>query len=132
MAGIEADTSKLDEMLSGMLQKLNDFPSAMENELVDWQIDDMKRQYPNIEHPGENVVETDIAPRSIRPHRYIPTGRPRGRPRGPVTSSGKPPPGTKLPPSTRPILREALWDRLVERMDELMEKYFQWDKTSQP
>ena len=118
---IEVDSAAVDAALASMIDQLKAFPDKMANEVNDWQVEDMKRRYPNIERPDEQTVETDVWPRSRLARPYKSRGTPRGRP-----------PGRRLPamiralrglrpaPSTRPILRQELWDTLVERMRDLL------------
>jgi hypothetical protein len=114
--------AKLTARFDSMVEKLNNFGKhAMPDELTNWQSEDMKRHFPNTETPDDKTAATEIFPRSRIPSqhkrpsaaaRLVPLARPKG--------------GSKPPPSTRPILREELWNKLCERMDALLGNKLTW------
>jgi hypothetical protein len=120
---IDVDDSAVATAIDNMLGQLKAFPDKMAVELTDWQTEDMKRRYPNVERPDEHSVETDVWPRSrLSSQHHRPTSRRLGRPPGNPQHARalKPMPGPRRGVSTRPILREELWDQLVARMGELL------------
>ena len=109
--------------LEGLAEQLAKLPDQLADELSNWQTEDMKRRYPNIDRPDQNTATTEIWPRSRMPHQYVPTGKSRGRPAGSVNRAPlklKGAPG-QVSYSTRPILRDVLWDSLQERVDHELE-----------
>jgi hypothetical protein len=123
---IEAKLECQDEFaksIDAMAEKVKALHKQVPQELVEWQTDDMRRRYPNIQvdETNESVeATTEIWPRSRleqepgfqRPKRpYVAKGPTQYRLRG----AGRP------PPSTRPILRQPLFAKLVDRMTKLLE-----------
>jgi hypothetical protein len=122
------------EGLEPLLKKFDTFGDQLDalhkqmpEELVEWQRDDMRRRYPNIdisEDKDETTAETDIWPRSRielqpgfkRPRRPALAQPKQHRLRG----AGRP------PPSTRPILRAELFTKLVDRMTKLLGEAMKW------
>jgi hypothetical protein len=105
-----------------MLDELEESHEKMQDVLVAWQTEDMKRKYPNLQvkQAGNTVsVRTMIWPRSRRERpkkeflKYIKQAR-RGRlgPRKYVPGGQAAAPT----PSRRPILRQVLVDKLHDRM----------------
>lgn len=108
--------------LDGMVTQINALPAKMQDEMTAWQKDDMRRKYPNTETPDPKSVQTTIWPRSrlaendrkrVRgkkaarmaiPVQHLPVQKAGGRQR-----------------STRPILRQELYDKLVARMQILLD-----------
>ena len=119
---MEIEVKIPEEMFKRHAERVEGLPEQLAVELITWQVVDMKRHYPNIERPDEFTCETEIWPRSRKSRPYIRHGHP-GRPRGhghghPVRP--KPRRRGKLPPSTRPILRPELIDKLKDRVDVLI------------
>jgi len=89
--------------------------------LLAWQIIDMHRKYPNTSQDDERTVSTEIWPTS-RVAMLMPLLK--------RTPSGKAPRRVYAPPRStskhRPILRQVLFDMLVERMGKLMEEQMKW------
>ena len=92
-------------------------------QLVEWQTEDMRRRYPNIqvdETPESVEATTDVWPRSRleqesgfkRPARPVVK---KGPTMARLKGAGRP------PPSTRPILRTEMFTKLVDRMNALLE-----------
>lgn len=98
-------------------------------ELEQWQIEDMHRQYPNVEQPNYVSAETTIWPRSRTYERVHKKRAAREalfrRPLSPmpriVSNYGKP--GSTM---SRPILRQALYDKLRERVQALAAENLVW------
>jgi hypothetical protein len=123
MLVITLDVSGLVDRLEAMIKKLEEFPKHMAQELTDWQTEDMRRRFPNTETPDENTVETDIWPTSRIVERdqkkinaILRARKTASRPRVGAVRAG----------THRPILRPELYEKLVKRMDELMEKELTW------
>ena len=119
MIKVDIDTSGFAASLDDMVQQINAFPEKMAQEMTDWQTEDMHRKYPNTVLK-DKTVETDIWPRSRTsdtPRRLgVRLLRRRNREK---RARGT---GTKVQqPSTRPILRESLWDQLCTRMTMLLD-----------
>jgi hypothetical protein len=130
MITITADTSAVTKAIEGAIAGLEDLKPEIPVELTNWQIEDMRRQFPNTETPDENTAETDIWPRSRssaahRPSTGIAIGRPRGTggrriaaPR--IVNKGE------VIHSARPILRPELFQKLCERMRALLASAVPW------
>jgi hypothetical protein len=126
--GLEALSKKFDELD----EQIKALQTEVPDELTAWQREDMHRRYPNTEaNTTGGLIEasTEIWPRSrlevaggpkrIRPHRPAPkVYRPKG-----IAGPGRP------PPSTRPILRQPLYDKFHERMVNLVGKAMKWPST---
>ena len=127
--------------LDQLLKKFDSFgtqiaklPQAVPAELEAWQREDMHRKYPNQEtQTKDNVTtaETKIWPRSQldEGHHPVPKGRQgpkRARPnrQGPTQHRAKG--AGKPPPSNRPILRDELEHKLVDRMDVVVTEAMKW------
>jgi hypothetical protein len=127
MENIDGITKALD----GMQKQIDAIPDQMFTELDDWQTEDVKFKVPYTKRVDENTSETLIWPRGRRPHgRQFKSAK--GR-RSLRKLSAK-----KLNKRTfrrnrskaianfhggqRPLLRESLYDKLVGRMNALLEK----------
>lgn len=133
MITVSVDVDALASEIAGELQALAKFAQDMGEELVAWQREDMRRQYPNVTET-EDAASTDIWPRSRiisnasrdqrramrRAMRYAPMRRSRGM------APARMPAGAGVQHSTRPILRPELFDQLEERMDNLMLEKLAW------
>ena len=122
MFNISLDASDVIDKLGEMEKKLKDFPKEMGEELTTWQTDDMRRRYPNID-VTDTYVETDIWPTSRlaqQPDKKKQAQIVRAKKQGkPVTVRPK---GS----GQRPILREELYEKLVKRMDDLLNRCLSW------
>jgi hypothetical protein len=124
LEGLEKLQEKLDKVKEQVLALHHGVPK----EMVDWQAEDMRRKYPNIEvadTPSSLQATTKVWPRSRleqeqgfkRPVRPALNRGPRQvRPKG----AGRP------PPSVRPILRISLLRRLFERVIEVGKAALKW------
>lgn len=123
--GIEIliETQAIEDRITGMLKKLQAVPVPAE--LTAWQVQDMKRRYPQTEVLNPTSAATMIYPRSRRESSWLKMKRPpRKNPlhRGKGKRIGKP----IVQSSHRPILRPELFDRLRERMNEMMQREITW------
>lgn len=89
--------------IDNRLQQIDSMRESIPLEMVAWQRDDMRRQYPNIEEIGDSWL-TLIWPRS----RLEVRRRAQGRKRKTVF--------TRAALGSRPILRPELFDKLHNRM----------------
>jgi len=102
---VTMDTARVLATVDNMIGQLATAPRKMQDEMIAWQKDDMRRARPNVAMPDEHTVATVIWPRSRvseKRKRQV-----RRRPALPSAKRGR---------STRPILRPELFDRLVVRM----------------
>ena len=113
MIEAQVDFSPMAKRLDAMLKQLEEFPQKMSNEFLTWQRDDMRRQVPEAT-PEDNGVSTIITPRG---QNQGPRRRHRIVAKGIAISRIK---------SNRPILRPELFDRLVDRMDTLLDNELEW------
>lgn len=116
---------EVQEMIGGMRDKLDAFApiggnSAMSLELFNWEAEDMRRRYPEVEEPDPWTAVAHIYPRSRKDRPKQPISRAR-RSRRPLLRIRRQSPGAK-----RPILRPALFEKLCERMQRLMEEKLTW------
>ncbi|WP_338821684.1 hypothetical protein [Bradyrhizobium septentrionale] len=115
------------EGVDQLLAKLNKYSAqitelhtSMPQELENWQREDMKRQYPNMQVDAgsdQTVAATSIWPRSraeVRQRRHQAPQQHRPKQAGPVVRSN------------RPILRASLFDQLVKRMKKLLAGATKW------
>ena len=104
-------------------KQVEDLHKKMPQQLVEWQTEDMRRRYPNIqvdETPESVEATTNVWPRSRleqepgfkRPARPVVK---KGPTMARLKGAGRP------PPSTRPILRTEMFTKLVDRMNALLE-----------
>lgn len=118
MQGLDPLIAKFDRLAEQITEAKQELPK----QLVEWQRVDMRRQYPNIaasESGDDTIASTEIWPRSrmqqARPHKAAPAQA------GPRVYLG----GGRVH-SARPILRQELYQKLVERMTELVRKAMKW------
>lgn len=123
MPSIEIDASEPLDALDEMLAALEALPEQFADELTEWQVEDMRRRFPQTDQPDNKTAETEVFPRS-RTWRKPPSGRHGGRrstflrvPRGTRPKSY----GGKFR-STRPILRAELFDKLSDRVGALLQQ----------
>lgn len=125
------DTSNAQSTLTRMQNQIRDVGhEIIPGQLTAWQTEDMHRHFPNTEQPDYVSAETTIYPRS---RTYEQTHRGRSfkpsRPMSPrprLIGAAKPGAGG----SNRPILRPALFDKLVERMSEMLSVNLKWVTSS--
>ena len=126
------DTINAEETLTRMQIQIRDVGhEIIPQQLTAWQVEDMRRQFPNTDTPNYVSAETHIWPRSrtyeqmhkrresrVRLFKKPLTPLPRI-----VGTLGKRP--TTLG-AHRPILRPALFQKLVDRMTEMMAVNLKW------
>lgn len=121
---ITIDTEQAEQRIIAMLAKLQVVPVPAE--LTAWQVQDMKRRFPHTEVLSPTAAFTMIYPRSRRESSWLKTKRPprKIKPllRGKAKRIGRP----IVQSSNRPILRPELFDRLRERMNEMMQREITW------
>jgi hypothetical protein len=115
-------TEELQKKFEAMAEKVKALHKEVPKELVEWQTDDMRRKYPNIqidETPESVEATTEIWPRSrLELEPSYKRLRPKVK-KGPTLIRAK---GVgRPPPSTRPVLRTELFTKLVDRMNKLLE-----------
>jgi hypothetical protein len=127
MSGVEfeIDLEPFYKTLDATLERIQQFPGTdMPEELTVWQVEDMRRTYPNtvIE---QNSCYTEIWPRSRVRKAYVPTGHPRGRP---VKALARPPKtgGVRQVMARRPVLRAQLEKQLYDRMGKTLFEKVKW------
>jgi hypothetical protein len=117
MLSISVDASAVEQQFSEMTNSLAEFEHEMRQEFITWQSDDMNRKRPQASETP-NGVETIVFPRSNRPR----LGYYRYRP-GKKLLLKRPP----IKGQRQPILRPILYERLCERMRELMSRELSWE-----
>lgn len=128
---IVADTYAIEKRLTDMQIAIRDLADKdIGKELHDWQVEDMKRTFPETEEPTFLSSETTIYPRS---RTYGKQGKGKEQ-RESLFKRHRPiaamPRLKGTPGSKRPILRPMLYDKLVERMGALMTRVLSWRSTS--
>jgi hypothetical protein len=121
------NTDAIVHTLDDMIKQINNISSETYTELEDWQTDDVRFRRPYMKRVDEFTVETLIWPRGKR----RPKGR-RTRARGHRRLRRATPQKIRkrrmrlqsrfISTSYRPLLRESLFDKLVNRMDMILEK----------
>jgi len=122
----EVDTDKAREKVQALTENvegLKGLNGKMFEEFVAWQEDDMRRKYANLVPQGDDAGYTLIWPRSrlSTERRKRRSSRTLVRPRteGPHVGAGR-------PHSMRPILRPELFEKLQQRMSEMLKKVVPW------
>src|SRR5262245_55510803 len=111
----------LDRRLQMMIDRCAHASDLMAAELEAWQVEDMRRRYPNVRRPDQNTAVTLIWPRSRvvqRPERHRRVAVARRLTRRPSGGGGR------MPSSTRPILRQELFEKLCDRMTAMLKGLF--------
>jgi len=101
---IKIESESLQQTFDRMTETIDEFGKKhVPAGLMEWQVKDMRRKYPNIEIVNDKTAVTRIWPTSRKNMAR---------------------PGYRR--STRPILREVLFETLCKRMSDLMESEIQW------
>jgi hypothetical protein len=112
---VRVEDSGVDDKLGQMLKKLAEFPKQMADEEFNWQAEDLHRKRPFVIRKKKKahtfVQQHSIAEmkRSAAHKRALKAAHIRVRRR-----------------STRPILRETMWAKLIVRMVDLLETKIKW------
>ncbi|WP_128941055.1 hypothetical protein [Bradyrhizobium zhanjiangense] len=117
--GVEELLAKLDKYG----HQINALHTAVPDELEEWQRDDMKRKFPNMDSATvghETTAATSIWPRSRQPSKDTHHRKQGPKQYRPATKRGP------RPRSTRPILRAELLRQLWERMVRLATEAMKW------
>jgi len=112
---VKVDSEKLLSQFEDMQKRVSELDQKLPQVFLDWQRDDMHRQFPKVdEHTGLSVT-TLVYPRSRRSRPYQPgkKGVKRNAPRRRI--------GTK-----RPILRPELVEQLFDRMKQMCREAIEW------
>jgi hypothetical protein len=121
--------------LNNMQENILEFAHTdIHDELIDWQVEDMHRKYPNI-HSDQEYVSwfTLIWPRSRTYDQTHQRGHIRAMRRSSRRAAAARPLSTPTIPrgmGKRPILREALLNRLIERMSDLLGERLSWSRST--
>jgi hypothetical protein len=135
MLVISVDADEAIDRVRDMQENIREFGHAdVHDELLDWQVEDMHRQYPNIDSDQEYVSWfTQIWPRS---RTYDQTHRVQGRDMRRLSAQvrrGRAPTLATVPRlvrgAKRPILRPELFNMLVLRMITLLGERLAWTRT---
>ena len=114
-----------DECLKQFDQVIKNVADLSQNQLTTtftaWQSEDMHRKFPKVDGSGA-AVSTEIFPRSqlVRPNKD--KGRRRSIRQRSIVAASRPSPG-----NAKPILRPELYDKLKDRMVEMVKETFTWD-----
>lgn len=131
MINLQFDTSNVQTTLVRMQMQISLVGSkVIPYELEAWQTEDMKRQYPNTETPNAVSAETYIWPRSRtyeRTHKKREARELLFKRRTPL---GAMPRLKGTPGGKRPILRQELLERLMDRVRSLSQDNLTWVTSS--
>lgn len=116
------------QTIDSMVDQVDTFGrEEMPQGLTDWQIEDMRRRYPQTDMPNDKTAVTTIYPRS--PLSDMP-GYKAGKYKRRTVVITKPNVGglggAGGRTSTRPILRPELFEKLYDRMTGLIEQSLKW------
>jgi hypothetical protein len=114
---VEADATL--KQFDELTKNIDDLQTETSVTFFNWQAEDMHRHFPRTDGSGLSV-STTIYPRSKLPRRKNLTGGKSVRRRS-IIAAGRPTPGTH-----RPILRPELYDKLKERMIEMIKEACTW------
>lgn len=117
---IKVDADACLKQFDELTKNLTDLETETSTTFFNWQAEDMHRQFPSVEGSGLEV-STTIYPRSQLRRTKNLTGGKSVRRRS-IIAAGRPAPGG----SHRPILRPELFDKLKERMLDMMKKAATW------
>ena len=113
---VKVDSLKLLNQFGDMQQRINDLDQKLPSVFLDWQREDMNRQFPKIDEHKRLSVTTLVYPRSRRKR----TERPRTSGSG-NRKAARPVRGVK-----RPILRPVLVQQLFTRMTTMCREALEW------
>ena len=119
MFTITIDDSAIVKMVDDMVEKLDQlYPEKIFVTFVQWQEDDMKRDYPAIVPEPPTSVSTMVYPRSrLVRGRQAHVGKPQPKPR---TGARQNRPLIVSHGAQRPVLRQELIDQLQGRLHEML------------
>jgi hypothetical protein len=117
---IKVDADACLKQFDELTKNIADLQTETSTTFFNWQAEDMHRHFPKVEGSGLSV-STTIYPRSqlTRPKNLTP--RKSVRRRSIIAAGRAAPGGTK-----RPILRPELFDKLKERMIDMVKEAFTW------
>jgi len=112
---VKVESENLLKQFEDVQKRVTELDAKLPEVFLDWQREDMKRQFPKVdEHKGLSVT-TLVYPRSRKSRPYRPVGK-----------------GTKRKPQRRvvgvhrPILRPVLVEQLFDRMKEMCREAIEW------
>jgi hypothetical protein len=121
----EFDSDHLVRKLDALSERLDHLSQAANDELYNWEAEDLRRKTPWVRSRSKNRFYT-----SIRPHsgKTIRSRARRRRLRRELYSAFKVRLHRRVRrPSIRPLLRPELFDQLVERMNALLQRTIRWE-----
>jgi len=114
---VKVESAKLLQQFGDMQQRINDLDQKLPSVFLDWQTEDMNRQFPKIDEHKRLSVTTLVYPRSRRKR----TERPRTSGSGSNRKAARRVSGVK-----RPILRPVLVQQLFTRMTAMCREALEW------
>ena len=113
---VKVESEKLMQQFDDMQKRVAGLEQKLPDVFLDWQREDMNRKYPKVdEHSGLSVT-TLVYPRSRRQRISKPS-------KGKSTTRKQ---ARRVTGTTRPILRPELFEKLKERMTEMVKEAAKW------
>jgi hypothetical protein len=112
---VKVDSENLLKQFEDMQKRVSELDQKLPQVFLDWQTEDMHRQFPKVDEQSGLSVTTLVYPRSRKSRPYIP-----GR-KGPRRNAPRRVAGGK-----RPILRPELVEQLFDRMKEMCREAIEW------
>ena len=119
---IKVDADACLKQFDELTKNVADLQTEVSTTFIAWQTEDMHRKFPKVDGSGPSI-STDIFPRSQLKRVGNDKGRQRVRSirQRSIVASSRPSPG-----NPKPILRPELYDKLKERMIDMVKGAFSW------
>ena len=118
---IKVDADACLKQFDQVIKNVADLQTETTTTFIAWQTEDMHRKFPKVDGEGLSV-STEIFPRSQLKRPKSLTPRKSIRRRAVIAAGRAAPGGTK-----RPVLRPELFDKLKDRMVEMVKEAFTWE-----
>ena len=117
---IKVEATETLKQFDALMKNISDLDTKVTETFIAWQREDMHRKFPKVDGSGLSV-STEIFPRSQLPRRKNLTGGKSVRRRS-IIAAGRP----NASGQYKPVLRPELYDKLKERMVEMVKEACTW------
>lgn len=117
---IKVEATETLKQFDALMKNISDLDTKVTETFIAWQREDMHRKFPKVDGSGLSV-STEIFPRSQLPRRKNLTGGKSVRRRS-IIAAGRP----NASGQHKPVLRPELYDKLKERMTEMVKEACTW------